>query len=581
MLDLIIKGGDVVDGTGAPRTRVDVGVQDGRIVEIGRLDVEAARTIDATGKVVSPGFVDVHTHYDAQAFWDGALTPSPLHGVTTVLAGNCGFTIAPLSDDAADGEYLMRMLARVEGMPLESLREGVPWSWRTTAEYLDAIEGNLGVNVGVMVGHSAIRRVVMGADATQRAATPDELEAMSRLLRDGLEAGGIGFSSSWARTHNDAEGHMVPSRFASEAELVELCRVAGEFEGTSLEFLPMVGPFEPWAKELMADMSAAAQRPLNWNILVVTQASIPMIENQLSAGDVARARGGKVVALTIPKPPGVRLSFASGFVLDAMTGWETVMGLPRAYKKAILADPAARAQLDAAAQVDTNPLRGVADWTTKRIFDVVAEQNKPYEGRLLRDIAEEQGRDAFDVLCDIAVADDLLTSFGSDEPVSTDDEWKARLEVWRDGRAVIGASDAGAHLDLLATFNYSTVLLGEAVRDRGLLPLEEAVHLITDVPAELYGLVDRGRVAVGNHADLVVLDPEATVATDPTGMRTDLPGGAGPPLRRCGGHRARAGQRRGDRHRRRAHQRPARRSAALRPRHPQPLARLSLSGAGP
>jgi N-acyl-D-aspartate/D-glutamate deacylase len=527
MLDLVITGGEVVDGTGAPRERVDVGVKDGRIVAVGHVRDEAARTIDASGKVVSPGFIDVHTHYDAQAFWDGALTPSPLHGVTTVLAGNCGFTIAPLSEDGADGEYLMKMLARVEGMPLESLRDGVPWSaWRTTAEYLDAIDGRVGPNVGVMVGHSAIRRVVMGGDANQRAATQEEVEAMGRLLREGLEAGGIGFSSSWARTHNDADGRMVPSRYATRDELVELCRVTGGQEGTSLEFLPMVGPFEPWAKELMADMSVAAQRPLNWNILVVTAASIPGIENQLSASDVAREKGGKVVALTIPRPPGVRLSFASGFVLDAMTGWETVMGLPRAYKRAILADPVARAQLNAAAQTEANPMRGVADWSTKRIFDVVSEQNKHYEGRMLRDIAAEEGRDPFDVLCDIAVADDLLTSFGTDDPTSTEEEWKARLEVWRDGRAVIGASDAGAHLDLLATFNYSTVLLGEAVRARGLLPLEEAVHMITQVPAELYGLVDRGLVAEGHHADLVVFDP-AQIGTDPTGMRTDLPGGAG------------------------------------------------------
>ena len=163
---------------------------------------------------------------------------------------------------------------------------------------------------------------------------------MARLLHDGLDAGGIGFSSSWARTHNDAEGRMVPSRYATKDELVELCRVAGEHEGTSLEFLPMVGPFEPWAKELMADMSAAAQRPLNWNILVITAANGgERSRTSSSAGDVARERGGKVVALTIPKPPGVRLSFESGFVLDAMPGWETVMGLPHAYKKAILRRP--------------------------------------------------------------------------------------------------------------------------------------------------------------------------------------------------------------------------------------------------
>jgi hypothetical protein len=345
MFDLVIRGGDVIDGTGAPRTRADVAIKDGRIVAIGRVDGDAARVIDADGKIVSPGFIDVHTHFDAQAFWDGALTPSPLHGVTTALAGNCGFTIAPLSDDAADADYLMRMLARVEGMPLESLQEGVPWSWRTTAEYLDALEGRVGPNIAVMVGHSAIRRVTMGADANKRAATADEIDAMSRLLRDGLEAGGLGLSSSWARTHNDADGQMVPSRHANVTELMQLCRVTGEFPGTSLEFLPMVGPFEQWAKELMAEMSVAAQRPLNWNILVITQANAAGIENQLSAGDVARERGGRVVALTIPKISGIRLSFASGFLLDAMPGWETVMGLPRAYKKAILADPAARADL--------------------------------------------------------------------------------------------------------------------------------------------------------------------------------------------------------------------------------------------
>src|SRR5688500_14396395 len=170
MYDVIIKGGEVVDGTGAPRRRADVGIRDGRIVAIGEVTGEAGRVVDATGKVVAPGFVDVHTHYDAQVFWDGALTPSPLHGVTTVLAGNCGFTIAPLSADPTDGEYLMRMLARVEGMPLESLRDGVPWSWRSTPEYLDAIEGQLGVNAGFMVGHSAMRRIVMGEEANRRQA---------------------------------------------------------------------------------------------------------------------------------------------------------------------------------------------------------------------------------------------------------------------------------------------------------------------------------------------------------------------------------------------------------------------------
>ena len=528
MFDVIIQGGDVIDGTGGPRRRADVGVRDGRIAEIGDLPREAASVIDATGKVVAPGFVDVHTHYDAQLFWDSALTPSPLHGVTTVLAGNCGFSIAPLSGDAADSEYLMRMLARVEGMPLESLRTGVPWSWTSTAQYFDAVDGRLGVNAGFMVGHSALRRVVLGDDATRREATPDEVARMGRLLHEGLDAGATGFSSSWSRTHNDAEGRMVPSRWAAREELIELSRVTGEHEGTSLEFIPMAGagPFEPWAIELMADMSATARRPLNWNILTVTAARRDQARAALRPGDAARARGGKVVALTIPMNFGLRLSFLSGFILDAMPDWETAMGLPLAEKLALFRDRAARDQLNAAAQRPDNPIRGLADWSAMVIYDVLADENGAYAGRTVGDIAAEQARAPWDVLCDIAVADDLLTSFGKPSPADTADDWKARLEIWRDSRAVIGASDAGAHLDMLASFNYSTILLAEAVRKHRLLSLEEAVHLLADVPARLYGLAERGRIEPGWHADLVVLDP-GRVASDEVAMRFDLPGGAG------------------------------------------------------
>jgi N-acyl-D-aspartate/D-glutamate deacylase len=528
MFDVVIKGGDVVDGTGGPRRRADVGIRDGRIVAVAdRIDGEAATTIDATGKAVVPGFVDVHTHFDAQVFWDSALTPSPLHGVTTVLAGNCGFTIAPLTDDAADGEYLMRMLARVEGMPLESLREGVPWSWKTTADYFDAIDGTLGVNAGFMVGHSALRRVVMGPQATARESTEEELAAMSRLLHEGIEAGGIGFSSSWARTHNDADQNMVPSRHASREELFHLAGVAGEHEGTSLEFIPQVAPrFDDWAVEVMAGMSAAAQRPLNWNILAVNANNLEDAFARLEASDAAQKAGGKVVALTIPHSFGVRLSFASGFVLDAVPGWEEAMLLPRAEKLALFRDKAARDRLNEQAQAPGNPMAGITHWASKVIFDVVAPENKQYEGRLVGDIAKEQGRDPWDVLMDIALADELLTSFGIVPQPETDEDWKARLQVWRDGRAVIGASDAGAHLDLLASFNYATVLLGEAVRERSLLPLEEAIHLLTDVPARLYGLRERGRIEEGWHADVVVLDPK-TVHSEEVGMRFDLPGGAG------------------------------------------------------
>lgn len=528
MLDVVIKGGEVIDGTGAARVRTDVGIKAGRIVRIGEITEEAARTIDATGKLVTPGFIDVHTHFDAQVFWDNALTPSPLHGVTTALAGNCGFTIAPLSDDPADGEYLLRMLSRVEGMPVETLQAGVPWNWKTTAEYFERVEANrIGINLGFMVGHSAIRRVAMGADATRREATPDDMVRITALLRAGLEAGALGFSSSYARTHNDMDGNMVPSRYASFAELVELARVTGEYEGTGLEIIAQVGPkFDQWAIELMADMSVAAQRPLNWNVMTVNAMNYADSIRKLDASDHARAKGGKVVALNMPISFGVRLSFASGFVLDAMPDWEGPMLAPREQKLELFRDKAARDALNAKAQSPDNPMLAVANWANKVIFDVVAPENEQYRGRLVGDIAAEQGRDPWDVLCDIAVADELNTSFGTPTPPETDEDWKCRVATWRDNRTVIGASDAGAHFDLLASFNYATGMLQRAVRERGLLSFEEAVHLLTQVPAELYGLRQRGVIREGWYADVLVIDP-TTIATDDVAMRFDLPGGAG------------------------------------------------------
>ena len=527
MLDVVIKGGDVVDGTGATRRRADVGIKGDRIVKIGAVDEPAVRTIDATGKLVAPGFIDVHTHFDAQVFWDGALTPSPLHGVTTALAGNCGFTVAPLSDDPADAEYLLRMLARVEGMPVETLRSGVPWNWTSTASYFDRIEaGGVGINLGFMIGHSAIRRIVMGADATKRESTPEELERMKTLLRAGLEAGGLGFSTSYARTHNDADGNMVPSRNAATSELIELARVTGEFEGTGLEIIPQVGPFDQWALDLMTDMSVAAQRPINWNVMVVTQANFDECQAKLAAGDLARAKGGKVVALTMPISFGARLSFASGFVLDAMPGWEGPMHASRDDKLKLFRDKEARDALNASAQSPDNPLRMIADWSTKIVFDVVAPENEQYRGQTIGAIAEAEGRDPWDVLCDIAVADELNTSFGTPTPVETVEDWKARLEVWRDPRAVIGASDAGAHFDLLASFNYATGLLERAVRKHQMLSFEEAIHLMTEVQAELYGIRERGLLREGWYADVIVIDPN-TIATDEVAMRFDLPGDQG------------------------------------------------------
>ena len=527
MFDLLIAGGDVIDGRGGPRRRADVGIVGDRITAIGNLangGAQARATIDATGRAVTPGFVDVHTHLDAQVFWDPDLSPSPLHGVTTVVGGNCGFTIAPLGDDPAHGDYLMRMLARVEGIPLEALRQGVPWSWQTTAEYFDAIDGNVAVNAGFKVGHSALRRVVMGDDSVRRACTSEELEAMKALLRDGLEAGALGFSSSWSRTHNDPMGNLVPSRCCERDELVALCSVLAGYDGASVEFIPALGPFEDWALELMSDMSAAARSPLNWNVMTVNARSLEMNRDKLAAGDHAAARGGKVVALTVPLALSLHLNFNSGFVLDALPGWEQAMLLPKEEKLQVLADPAERRRLNDLAQGD-HPLRSLAHWARKVVFHSPAPENEGCAGRTIGEIAEERGQDPWDALCDMALADDLETSFGNPAMPEPTADWEARVEIWRDPRAVVGASDAGAHLDLFLTSNYATTMLGEAVVKRGLISLEEAVHLLTEVQANLYGLVGRGVLAEGAYADIVVLD-ERAVGSGPTTFRSDLPAGA-------------------------------------------------------
>src|SRR5713226_3402650 len=256
MLDAVVRGGEVVDGTGAPRRRADVGIRAGRGVAIGEDDEDATTTVDDDGRVVTPGFVDIHTHYDAQFLWDPATTPSPFHGVTSIVGGNCGFTLAPVEPSETD--YITKMLARVEGMPLESLLAGVPYDWRTFGEYLDRLDGTLAVNAGFLVGHSAIRRVVMGDDAIGNAATDDQIDAMTKLLGESIAAGGLGFSSSQAKTHNDGNGDPVPSRHATPDELIALSREAGRHDGTTLEFIPSVGGFEEAHLALMADMSRAA-----------------------------------------------------------------------------------------------------------------------------------------------------------------------------------------------------------------------------------------------------------------------------------------------------------------------------------
>ncbi|MBW2286913.1 MAG: amidohydrolase family protein [Deltaproteobacteria bacterium] len=524
MLDCLIRGGTIIDGTGVPGVRAEVGIRDGRIVAVGAVEEDARQVLDAAGKVVAPGFVDIHTHYDAQAFWDPMLSPSPLHGVTTVFGGNCGFSVAPLSEEA--GGYLCEMLARVEGMPLEALQAGVPWDWSSFEEYLSRFDGRLGVNAGFLVGHSTLRRVVMGPDAVGKQATNEQIEAMCALLRESLAAGGMGFSSSNAPTHNDNAGNPVPSRFATRDEIVALAGVLADFPGTQLEFIPTVGFFEEEHKALMTDMSVAANRPLNWNVLGVAAFNPELAKNQLGASDYAAERGGRIVALTPSQVMSLRINLRSGFIFDALPGWAEVLALPIEARKQALADPEVRRRLDAGANSDeAGVLRAIAVWQNMTVNTTFLPENNAYEGRRVGEIAAELGKKPFDTLLDLALSEDLKTSFTPFIPGDDDDSWKLRGEIWQDDRTVVGASDAGAHLDMIDTFSYSTSLLGPGVREKGLLSLEAAIQQLTDVPARLYGVRDRGRIAEGWWADIVIFDPES-VGAGPVHFRDDLPTGA-------------------------------------------------------
>lgn len=528
MLDLILKGGDVVDGTGAPRLRADVGIRDGRIVAVGTIDEPAWRTIDVAGRVVAPGFIDVHTHLDAQLLWDPYAAPSSLHGFTTVIAGNCGFGITPLTDASRD--YVKGMLSRVEGISLAALEEGPEWSWSSTAEYLDRLEGRLGVNAGFLVGHSTLRRAVMGAAATEREATPAELESMREILRASIGAGGLGFSTSWAHTHNDHLGNKVPSRYAADDEVMALCAATGEFPGTMLE----AGGQPPYTDGVQAErfarMSAAANRPINFGVILFGDDSDEEATPSLAVADRAREIGGAAFPQLIVTGANFWLTFATGFIFDGIPGWMHAMTTSRAERLSILRDPAKRAELrDAAVRYNQEDKflakTHIANWPEMRIVTTVAPQSKPFEGRLIGEIAAEQGKEPFDALMDIVVADELGTVVLPRPTGFTDKEWKLRAQTMRDSRAIVAASDAGAHLDFLAQFNQTSTMLDNVVRQRKLMPLEEAIHYLTDRLARLFGLRGRGRIAVSYQADVVVFDPE-TIASGPVHMRADLPGGA-------------------------------------------------------
>jgi N-acyl-D-aspartate/D-glutamate deacylase len=521
VLDYAITGGTVVDGTGKAGFRADVGIKDGRIAELGKLESGAARTVQADGLVVSPGFVDPHTHYDAQLFWDPLATPSSWHGVTTVIAGNCGFTLAPLKE--RDADYIRRMMAQVEGMPLSGLEQGVPWSWDSFAEYLDALEGTTAVNAGFLVGHSALRRYVLGKDFA-RDTNPHERAQMLELLDQSLTAGGLGLSTSRSYTHTDGDGQPVPSRFASEEELLALCEVVGRHDGMSLALITAgcIERFDDHEVEYLARLSEVARSPINWNALGISSEEPARVEHQLRPSRRAREIGGRILALTMPVYADNNVSFLTFCRLWHIPGWRDVLDLEVPEKIQRLQDPAVRQDLLQKALASRWAM--LADFSRYTVGDVFADSNAGYRNRMVGDIAAERGEDPFTTIVEIAVADGLRTVLWPPPFADTEADWELRREVWQDPDVLIGGSDAGAHVDRMLGSTYPTRFLADCLRGRQLLPMEHAVRLMTDIPARLFGLRDRGRIALGYHADTVVFDPDR-VGAGPIRTCLDLPGG--------------------------------------------------------
>ncbi|MBO0731083.1 MAG: amidohydrolase family protein, partial [Acidimicrobiaceae bacterium] len=422
------------------------------------------------------------------------------------------------------------LLAKVESIPVGSVEAGVDFAWRSYGEFLDHVSRReLAANVGFMVGHSAVRRAVMGEAASEGGATPDQLEAMCRLLGECLASGGMGFSTANVVTQVDGDGRPTPPNFASRDELVALAGVCGEHPGTSIEFIPdsfLVG-FTDEDVELMADMSAAADRPLNWNTLLVNQKAPDLHIRQLRAGEVARRRGGRVVPFFTPHNLQLQHDFEPGYVFRAIPGWSWLFDLDADRRIAALGDPDRRRELERCAAEPTSGLAVVVrNWSSYRVNDVGLAEQQALEGRRVADLAQEWGLSPFEAMAEVAVRCRLRVGFVRSQYDPADTwAWNERLRLLKHPEVVLQASDAGAHLDMMTGADFPVRCLAELVRERQAFTLEEMVHELSDVPARLYGLHGRGRLSEGAHADMVVFDPE-TVGATPLRTVHDLPGGA-------------------------------------------------------
>jgi N-acyl-D-aspartate/D-glutamate deacylase len=518
MFDLVIKDAEIFDGTGAKPVRGDLGVTAGRIAEIGKALGAAKETVKADGLALAPGIIDGHTHYDAQITWDPFVDPSPSLGVTTAVLGNCGFTIAPCKPK--DRDLTMRHLTHVEGMSLDALRAGIKWGFESFPQYLDMLQAQgVGPNVACFAGHSAIRTFVMGEDATERAATDEEVAQMTVLVREAMKAGAVGFASSTAEAHNGEGGTPMPSRLADDKELRALVRAMGE-GGNGVYMLTKGSKTTiPYLEEIAIE----SRRPVVIAALFHSNTNPTASFTWLNQVNEARARGHQLVAQTSCCPLSMDFTFKSPYLFESMQAWKPAMAahdvadLARIYR-----DPSWRAAVRKELDERRGRLLFNSEWQKLFVVETAKAENRKLEGATLADVARQSGKDPLDCILDLALSENLDTLFVA-QLLHNDD--KEVGKILADPNTHISLSDAGAHLTFFCDAGFGLHLLGHWSRDLGVLDLPQAVHRLTGQPAKLFGIRDRGVLKQGNAADLMMFDPR-TVARGPKRRAHDLPAGA-------------------------------------------------------
>ena len=526
--DLVVRGGTVLDGTGGPRYRADVGIRRGRIALIGRAGARGREEIDATGMFVTPGFIDGHTHLDAQMHWDHVGASSCLHGVTTVLNGNCGFTLAPCRSDQAD--LVFRSLERAEEIPREAMLAGVKWDWETFPEYLDSLDRlPMGINYGALLGHSSLRTHVMGERAFEEAAGDDDLKAMKHELESALRAGAMGFSTSRSSSHMTADDRPVASRLAAWHEVQELVGVMGDLGAGLFELDHEKHPAGPEREEYftrLRDLGIASGRPVFF-MMTIPPAEPLHYRERLAYLDECALAGARVYAQVNVHEHFSTESFRSVLHFDHLPQWSEVRALPFDEQRVRLQDPAVRAALSDEAAELTRPgasRAGLGVAASRPLsfeeIAVLASPTPPYES--VADVARARGVTPVEAMIDLALETDFHQMFGR---TLLNFDRDAVAELISHPRTVLGVSDTGAHVTRVADSSYPTRLLAYWVRERELFGWEQAIAMLTSVPASRYGFTDRGYIREGLAADLVVFDPDTVGPQLPTVVH-DFPTGA-------------------------------------------------------